>query len=163
MNRPDGRPFDVSDVQLLEARATQAAIVIENARLYAQVEQAARTSQTDLEGLSAEMETWQRAAEANLTQAAVVYLLESPLLLMNEAGRLLFENLGTLGEVVLGELREILEDIRMVAPVATRTSATHVLPASEGAEPILMAHIALLLDQEGHKHALVAHLVDIRG
>ncbi len=49
-----------------------------------------------------------------------------------------------------------------MAPVATRTSATHVLPARQGQAPVLLAHVTMLADDEGRKQALVAHLVDVR-
>src|SRR5690606_39865440 len=46
-NRADGRPFGMDDIRLLQTYATQAAIVVESARLYAQEQ----TRVAELQGL----------------------------------------------------------------------------------------------------------------
>ncbi len=162
MNKKGGKRFDTADIRLMEALAAQAAIIIENSRLYNELQASASLARKRLREAADKLTVWKRAAEANMTQAAVSMPVSTGEFLLNESAAVLLENLGDLRGAVEERLREILEDVRSVAPAATRTSGCYLVHAPDTDSPILMVHVSLLQDFEGHSHALVAHLLDMR-
>jgi hypothetical protein len=162
VNKLGSGSFTSADLRVLETLGAQASIVIENVRLFHDLESSAAQAQARVKQAADKLNIWRRAAEGNMTQAAVCVPLATGEFLANEAAQVLLTNLGPLRPIAETRLRSLLEDIRLVAPAAVRTSGSYLIHEADPESPILMAYVSMLLDDHGEPGALVAHLLDMR-
>lgn len=161
LNRRSGERFSTSDIRILESLGSQAAVVLENARVYRRLQQEAHEALEQSQRLSERLAMWRRAAETNLTQAVIVAPLDGEDIWFNDPALELIANLGTIGPDIETRLKQIVENVRLVAPIATRSSATHLVAAEGHAMPVLLAHVGMLRDDSGIKRGIAVHLLDM--
>lgn len=162
LNRTTGRGFTTADLRVLETLGAQASIVIENARIYRELEHSASLARSRVRQAAEKLNIWRRAAEGNMTQAAVCVPIATGQFLANEAAQMMLENLGDHRAHAELKLRSLLDDVRLVAPAAARTSDSYLIHGPDGSSALLMAYVSMLLDDQGECGALVAHLLDMR-
>lgn len=162
LNRKGGGPFAATDLRVLEALGAQASVIIENSRLYRDLEATAAEARARVSGAAEKLTVWRRAAEGNMSQAVVCVPLDSGAFLTNEAARLLLDNLGPHRASAEEKLRALLDDVRLVAPAAVRTSGSYLIHDDDPESPLLMAYVTMLLDADGEPGAISAHLLDMR-
>lgn len=114
MNRADGRPFSAADLQLLEGFADQAVIALENARKFAQVDQALTRRAQELARTNDMLQhNLQSLIALNALGLAINASLRSPQEIFSMSIRGLVEITNALGGEVLlqeeGRLRSIVQ------------------------------------------------------
>ena len=156
INREDGTPFVQDDVELLTAIANQAALVLENARLYEMLSRRVVQSESDLAAtnvrLQAEKNTLQTVLQS-MTDGVVVCDREESVRLVNPAAARLLE----LRPIAPGEkLGDILPEVK--------NADANVVQLQRGdpdAPRFLEAHRAPLQSADGSPVGTVWVLADV--
>jgi PAS domain-containing protein len=142
VNRLDGSPFNEDDAELLSAVANQAALVLENSRLYEILSQRVVQSESDLEitnrRLQAEKNTLQTVLQS-MTDGVVVTDSTGIVQLVNSAAAALLPELDN--EAVGRPLAQLLPDVAQSAAdlLANCESASAMQPIAMIAQATTMA------------------------
>jgi signal transduction histidine kinase len=139
-NRHDGQPFTEDDLKLLEDVADQAAIALDNAQRFAQVDQALARRAQDLERTNALLEHNLRSLTAlNALGLAINASLRSPDAIFAMTARGAMELSNALGACVLladGPRLLLAVEMGVALPAATREDLARRVLASERPELI---------------------------
>ena len=166
VNREDGSSFSRADAEVLQAVANQAAIALDNARLYDRLEQRVEESQSALAIANRQLEadkTLLQTVLHSMTDGVVVTDGQGAIQLVNPAARLL---LPELERDVMGEpLGEVVGDFALAAlPSGDEMQANHkpvtlFRGEADGARSI-EARVAPLQTPDGELGGLVAVFAD---
>jgi signal transduction histidine kinase/CHASE2 domain-containing sensor protein len=177
VNRLDGSPFNLDDSELLSAVANQAALMLENSRLYEMLSERVVQSESDLavtnQRLQAEKNTLQTVLQS-MTDGVVVTDNAGLVQLVNPAAAALLPELGehALGRPLAQMLPDVAQsatDLLRVEPGAENTAGNgrdtkHVVQLQRGdvdAPRYIEAHSAPLQGEDGVLAGVVSVFADV--
>ncbi|HEX9996402.1 MAG TPA: ATP-binding protein, partial [Abditibacterium sp.] len=166
VNRENGAPFTPADAEMLQAVANQAAVALDNARLYDRLAQRVEQSQGALAVANRQLQ-----ADKNLLQT-VLHSMTDGVVVTDALGRIQLVNpaaaemLPELGRGVIGQpLMRILEDFPLsIVPLAlqwNRREAVVLYRGDSDAPRHIEARAAPLKSPDGELAGLVAVFADV--
>ncbi len=163
MNKIGHDRFTADDMRTLMALASQASIVIENARLYNELEKAAEEANRVARQASEQAAAFRRAAARSIGQAVVVALPDGAIHL-NRAAQSLAARAAELGSDVFENACAIVRRAAAAGPGAFVDGSVEYIPNNVQTENSdigqgLVAHLSALEDEAGNRVGVLAHLV----
>lgn len=166
VNRENGAPFTPADAEMLQAVANQAAVALDNARLYERLAQRVEQSQGALE-----IANHQLLADKNLLQT-VLHSMTDGVVVTDAGGQIQLLNpasetlLPELGRAAIGQnLARVMEDFPLAAlPLSRQTQNTESVILYRGdldAPRSIEARTAPLIQPDGAFAGLIAVFADV--